>query len=294
MVHLLLFASWLEVANHFSLYHWLSPLSQEWQEHCGNLWTGSTLRPLGRALICGQDLQEIHLKNLFRETGLYHVLVVSGTHLTWLSALLTLGSGRRHPLLIVALILYSLVTGLQPPVIRALFHWFLSPFFPSPFKAKVVFYSYLASLLFHPPWIHSLSLQLSVVASLILSFKRSSAWVSGLMIHFLLIPLLAPLSVLHPLGAMTGILLAGVVELFCFPLCLAALALPFLQSMVDGILHALIQLLGEIAQLLPPLSMTPKRKLSPWFTALYPLGLWLLVEIFGAREARRFYFIKRD
>ena len=87
---------------------------------------------LGRGLTLPEELANAH-----RATGLSHLLAVSGAHasiLAWALALLwSLGSGR-NPLssnlfrrsCVAFLLLYGAITGLEPPVFRALAAWLLA------------------------------------------------------------------------------------------------------------------------------------------------------------------------
>src|SRR5262245_44270410 len=80
---------------------------------------------LGSATSLPDDVAAAH-----RATGLSHLLAVSGTHaamLAWLLGLQPFGGGRRRPVrrphLVAALLLlcvYGAITGLEPPVFRAL------------------------------------------------------------------------------------------------------------------------------------------------------------------------------
>jgi competence protein ComEC len=90
-------------------------------EHAGFL----CVLTLGRGARVDEDIAAMH-----RGTGLSHLLAVSGAHaamLAWLLGLQPFGGGRRRPvsrvhlwLAMGALFVYGAVTGMEPPMFRAL------------------------------------------------------------------------------------------------------------------------------------------------------------------------------
>ena len=72
------------------------------------------------ALVCGKRIEDLDLHSVFVTTGLLHIFVVSGMHLSFLSKLFSI---IKIPFILQALLLamYALATSLHPPVVRA---WF--------------------------------------------------------------------------------------------------------------------------------------------------------------------------
>lgn len=116
----------------------------------------------------------ISFKNSLRNTSTMHIVVVSGQNLTILSGfILSLASvfGRRKTLLIAVIlcIFYSVLTGLQTPVIRAAIMVILSSsaqvFNRQSNSSWILALTVLVMLIYNPDWIGSISFQLSAVAT---------------------------------------------------------------------------------------------------------------------------------
>ncbi len=138
---------------------------------------------LGMALIFG-DKREIEssIKEIFIKTGLIHLLVISGMHVAILiSAVMFIFSflPKRIRVFIPVIVLpvYTFLTGLNIPVIRASVMGFLYSFskivYFRPDPLVILFWTGLAILIFSPDDIYSPSFQLSFLATLgILLFIR--------------------------------------------------------------------------------------------------------------------------
>lgn len=150
-------------------------------------------------LICGQSLQP-HEKNLFLNLGVYHWFVASGGHLIFLQTMIETWISKNKVIISSVLILYSLVCGFQPPMVRSLvslglavlsnrFALFLTP-------TQICLNAGLATLLLFPSWYNSFSFQLSWLAALALQQFRSDA-AKSLMVSLFLFPLSQTWSALH-------------------------------------------------------------------------------------------------
>jgi hypothetical protein len=133
---------------------------------CLRFFENSHERPVHQALVCGKSLSHLNpyestLKTTSIAVGIYHVLVVSGAHLTFLEK--TLGR-LKTPRWIIRLILFlfAMMAHWDPPVVRALFESLIRSH--SQRGWLNIFLSYLFSLALHPQWIHSGSLHLSIAA----------------------------------------------------------------------------------------------------------------------------------
>src|SRR5690606_33933620 len=71
------------------------------------------------AIVCGATPKASTLVQDIKRTGLYHVMVVSGAHLTFLAAVLTAGRQRWHRHTLPLLFVYLLTCNMQAPALRA-------------------------------------------------------------------------------------------------------------------------------------------------------------------------------
>jgi len=131
---------------------------------CTNLFSSAPHFELTQALICGKKLPKNETRLLLSQAGMMHLLVVSGYHLGLFQRLWSLSFKKifvSTKIELFALALYSVMTGWQPPVVRALIERTL--------KTKVhehqsILLSFIITILLHPSWTASLSLHLSLIA----------------------------------------------------------------------------------------------------------------------------------
>lgn len=228
---------------------------------------------LEAALVCGRSLPPGSAKQLFLDTGLIHIMVVSGAHLIFLESLLP----RRVRMPVLAL--YCWLTGFGPPVVKAFAHrlaeWKLKPLGWSALQAEAV--AILATLLVCPFWLTSRSLQMSWMCFLALSLPPLIRWRAldqSLKTYALLFLFVG--SSLISVGWNT--LVAPFVGVILFPLSLMLLVLPMLGPLVDGVWNVFLGLLN----------WGPKSEPAAWFLSSrdlfwLPLGLHILLLI---REVR--------
>lgn len=118
-----------------------------------------------------------------KTVGLIHIVVLSGSNISLLSAIITsitasLGKKLSLILTIMTIIIFVLFVGPQPPIVRAGFMGVLTLIGTLYGRKSLVLYSMLLSLifiaLFWPHWIGGISLQLSYAATLgIVLFGKS-------------------------------------------------------------------------------------------------------------------------
>ena len=171
--------------------------------------------PVYKALICGQRLPRGPIKQAFVEGGLIHLMVVSGAHLMFLEKLwikLPLPFFKKSGLFFF-LLFYALITQLHPPVVRALFSFFLFQmsrsykfFWNHPFVTHL---SGILCLMCSPQWIHSLSLQLSWLAALAQG-TSSSSFKRAFFTYIIVFPIVSQWQFLHPLTVLINWLAAPV------------------------------------------------------------------------------------
>ncbi len=140
---------------------------------------------LSSGFLCGTSLTNPHTQGLLLNSGLIHLIVVSGAHLQLLLSFIEFvlpkkwQQGLMFQIAIISfLIFYSLSTGFQPPIVRALFLWLLQQFssvFHLHFsKNKSAITSGIICLILFPDWIHNFSFFLSWVVSLSLCLPSSN------------------------------------------------------------------------------------------------------------------------
>lgn len=207
-----------------SLLKHFAALSLSIHDFCLLKLSNSEHAALNSALFCGKTPESAALKKLYLESGLFHLLVVSGSHLSFLESGLRrlLGAKLARWLAPPVLFAFALMSHWQPPVVRALLEALSRLGRREP--ARHVLDSWLWCLALHPAWILSPSLLLSVTARFALTAKLQNEASRALLIFVLLLPLLAGWSVSNPWLALIGVVLAppslmlwcliGVVELF--------------------------------------------------------------------------------
>ncbi|PIS10504.1 MAG: hypothetical protein COT73_09080, partial [Bdellovibrio sp. CG10_big_fil_rev_8_21_14_0_10_47_8] len=85
---------------------------------------------ISSSFVCGVSLRDPFASSVFVGSGLIHLIVVSGGHLQLISSIMTMGlseSVMKHPrtrwLLGSLLLIYTLISGFQAPVVRAFVTW---------------------------------------------------------------------------------------------------------------------------------------------------------------------------
>lgn len=137
-------------------------------------------------ILVGEDRIPFWLKQDLKATGTIHMVVVSGQNLSILAGFLMgliyiLGRRKIFFIILICILIYSVLTGLQIPVLRAAimtFFAFSAQFFGREAKPLwIIFLTASLMLIFNPNWLFSISFQLSFMATLgvilspILSFK---------------------------------------------------------------------------------------------------------------------------
>src|SRR5262245_6137827 len=94
----------------------LTNLPKVGPEFCQYALPVSPYRALYAALVCGVSLPSGHEKQIFVDTGLIHLMVVSGSHLVFIERLTGFLPNSIRLVLGGA---YAFLTGFQAPVMRA-------------------------------------------------------------------------------------------------------------------------------------------------------------------------------
>lgn len=220
---------------------------------CQSVLPNSLYHSLYDALICGTNLPASHEKQLFVDTGLIHLMVVSGSHLIFIEILLGfLPLSVRHFILGG----YCYLTGFQAPVVRA----FLRRILSRPLKAwigltslQLEAVSVLLALALYPQWVISRSFLMSWMCGLALCvpplFKRARHFDLALKSYLFLLPFCWA----SPLSVAWNTLLTPFVGLILFPASLLAIVVPPLVGVGDFIWMGFLKILelGPKAPQLP-------------------------------------------
>lgn len=204
---------------------------QQGPQWCSSLIAPSPYFDFYAALICGLPLPPSSAKSLIIDSGLIHILVVSGAHLVFVESLLL---KLPFPLRWLGLLFYCWLTGFGAPVVKAFLYRNLShvlhPRGWTPLWIDAL--TLICLLLAWPKGLFSLSLQMSWMCSLALSFPAVCKWKpfdQALKVYLLLF-------VYTGAGCLTlfwNTFLAPLVGLILFPLCLLAIVLPALTPFID-------------------------------------------------------------
>ena len=272
----------------FFIFQFPFKLSDPFHEFClTNLSFESTYPEIHQALVCGKRLPFGDLRELFIKGGLIHLMIVSGAHLIflehWLSKL-PLPSKLKQFFLSVCLICYALMTQLHPPILRALFSFFIKRFSQDNYlfwnSFQVTFLSTFFCLFFIPDPKDSFSLQMSVLATLLYHSCRDSLFRSFL-IYLFILPVINRWQTLSSLTVLINWILAPFISSLLFPLSFLSAFMPFLYPFTDALWSFFVKILKltEFIPLEQTLFLWSLPKDWIWF---YVIGLgWFL------------YFLKR-
>ena len=218
-----------------------------------------------KSLVCGKRLPAGPLKLLFIQGGLIHLTVVSGAHLLFLERFWKKLPGpvflKTHGLFVI-LILYALASHLYPPVVRALFSFFL---FRLSHSLKlfwnpnfITLLSGIGCLIYQPSWVHSFSLKLSLLACFLQNISVNSLK-KCFFIYLFILPVVNRWQALHPLTVLINWTLAPLISGLLFPLSFLSPFFPDLYFLTDQLWAVTLQALKFI-QIFP--SQSP---LIKWF-----------------------------
>lgn len=244
--------------NPFSSLSLIEPTSQFLHNWClQQVQTGQgELTDLYSALLCGKRLPESEIKKTFISLGLLHLMVISGAHLIFMEKTWNLLPSFRFKniLLVLFLLIYSMGTGLNPPILRALFSLLLArinknlKLFWSPYIRVQI--SGLLCLLCQGSWFHSLSLQLSWIASMGMSNHQLSRLHSCILTFVLILPIVSQWGGLHPLSIVANWLITPFISCLLLPFSLLTIPFPFLRLFTDKIWEQFIQIMNLLKPLM--------------------------------------------
>ena len=272
----------------------LSALSALLHSQClGFLSFESQYKDIYEALLCGERLPEGKLKSVFLKGGLIHLMVVSGAHLLFLEAAwrkTPLPPKIKTPALVLLLIVYALAARMNPPVMRALFGFFLfrisqscKLFWSAGMRIHI---SGLLCLLYQPAWARSSSLQLSWLASL--AQNHSTSLKRAFVTYLFILPIISRWQSLPPLTVIINWLLAPLIGSLLFPLSFLGAAFPPLRAVCDCLWEALFLFL-RLFEGWPRVSPLQGWSLPPEWTWEYLALIFLVMHVVETYRRRRVF-----
>lgn len=287
--------AWLVIFSLFLIFGDVPALSSDFHNLClEKLHFSGSLGDIYRALVCGKRLPVSPVKSLFVQGGLIHLTVVSGAHLLFLERF---WKKLPFPVLLKThgifflLIVYALASHFHPPVVRALFAFFLHRL-SSQFKLfwstrQIILLSGILCLIYQPAWVYSLSLQLSLLACFLQTMSPSLLKRSFFTYLFLL-PIVNRWQALHPFTVLIHWILAPLIGTLLFPFSFLSPFFPFLYPISDFLWSGVLKLL-KIFQFFP--SQSP---LMTWFIPepwIWPYFIFVYFCIFNKDLLKRHFFI---
>ena len=258
---------------------------------CLSLVPDSEYGEVYEAIGCGKRISNIGLRQVLATTGLVHIFVVSGTHLSFFGKLL-----RRlkipNFLEIILMAMYSMATSFNPPVVRA----FLSFLFKKlnkrfclawPKDVLVWHVSFLCLIIFNQ-WFDSFSFLLSWSAALGISFsaKSKNLLVKNVCIYLVMFPVLMNISTPHPMVILINTVMLPIFGLVFFPLTLLTLALNFISPVTDFIWKYFLLLLDFLSNEIPLFKSDVNLSYKTMFYYLITLHIVFIVYRLWKRHRR--------
>lgn len=248
--------------------------------HCLAATPTSVYAPLYSAFVCGVDLPAGSAKQLFVDTGLIHLMVVSGSHLIFFERLLV---WLPAPLRLGILGVYCWLTDFGAPVVRAftrrlcagaLHDWGWS-------ALQIEAAATVLVLSVYPPWLLSRSFLMSWLCAVALQAPLPWPRWPELNLSLKCYLFLFPFCAASPLSIGWNCLAGPLIGELLFPACLLAFACPWLTPLADLVWEALLWLLHSGPQAPPAVFWWPSHWLW-WLPLTIHLGL-----LWGEREWRR-------
>lgn len=248
---------------------------------------------LYQAMVCGEPPRSNTFITDLKSLGLYHLLVVSGSHFILLEYLLTPLSRRLghwgHMFSFVILVWFALICMLAAPVLRALISFMLRKLNA---EAKtnwqghhIALFSGLVTLVIYPEWLNSLSFILSWGAALLTALPIRQSLSKHMVIFIGLLPLVFTLQPMSPMVGLCNWILAPILGVIMLPACLLCFVITPLSSLVDLLWSAVQKIFHLLAN---ELSYTQTATtLSLWGLWLYIFFLHLSIHAIEREKARK-------
>lgn len=239
-----------------NLLNFLSHYSTTLHNVCLNLSPASSIhRSIYQAILCNHPPPpDLFLTDL-RKIGLYHLIVISGSHLVLLETIITKLSRylkfKADSFIFLILTIFTLTCEFAAPITRAWISFMLRKISDEEtlcWRAHhVTLYSGAFSILLFPQWMTSLSFLLSWGASLYLSVEGMNHIKKHFVIYLGLFPLLYTLQLLHPISAIVNWLLGPIIGFFLLLISLAGMICPPVIFISDGVINFMAWLCSKLA-----------------------------------------------
>lgn len=261
-------------------------LARPFQKICTGLSPRLTdFRELYSATICGINPSNSEIMWDFRNTGLFHLIVVSGAHLSFLATIIMLLPIKTRPtrfgnlkkvVLVGALLVYAFASGLNPPIVRALVayfifaiqrrhHWGWSNY-------SVLVGSGLLCLCVFPAWWSSLSFIMSWLASFAIILP-GKVWQKAAYCYVLMLLPMSQFQWNHPLTIGFNLLLGPVLGFIVLPFSLLPFFIPPLVKLSDWVWWLVTTLVHYSSQVVT--SASPLVVFPAWLVWLFIFALHL-------------------
>ena len=224
----------------------------------------SPWKSIYKALVCGKRLPQGSIKEVFSEGGLIHLMVVSGAHLLFLEKFylklpLPIPQKLQNFCLYFLILVFAVTTTLKAPILKSVFSFCLFRISKSKKlflnSVTVTVLSGFLCLVYNPSWINSYSLQLSLLASLVYSFRGFLK--KSILIYIFLLPIINHWTQLHPISIFINWIFAPIIGSLLFPLSF--------MSVLFWPLHLVTDLLWSIAfNILQLTEFLPDKSLFSW------------------------------
>lgn len=210
-----------------ALLSWTHPL----HTLCTSYFAQANYNRIYQGLICGENALSPTTEVLFKQSGLYHLLIVSGSHFIFLEQILNLFLTKHRKTKFVVFIGFAALCQFNPPVVRALISLILqtlSEHLRLHLRSEqVALLSGLWCLILFPEWFLSHSLILSWLAALALTFSHLSSRQ-----HFLIFIFIYPLFLNNSFySVINNIVAAPLFSFFLFPMTVITALIPWCKDL---------------------------------------------------------------
>lgn len=204
-----------------------------------------------QAVACGFPLKN-SAYDILKVVSLWHLIIVSAGHfnlLLWILKRLGLQKTLFTPLF---LLLFTLMTGAQPPVVRAYGEYCLNIFSTNqklwiPSEYRTLYCSTILLLIF-PSWSSSWSFLLSWLCGILIQIlKNQTLFVQSLGMAIGVFPVICIFSVPHPLSFLFNWILGPPLSMVLFPISLLMIPFPFLHQLLDPLLNSILWICETLA-----------------------------------------------
>ena len=271
MVFLIIITILIQV-THFHVLESAAVLFRFPHDFCLNRLQGSHSSEIPQTFVCGEKITSPKLVDIFSRSGLYHLVVVSKSHLSFLflffmgifARLLNPSLARSLSFILVGT--YFAFCGPQAPILRPLLALMLAEAseryrlgWSSLFRLMI---STLICLALQPEWFSSLSLLHSsgcALAFLVAAELSQSALRTAGVAYLFTLPFLWGWANVHPLTLLFNLLLSPILFLMWFFLSWWQFVYPmnWCEQVIDESLRLLSLLLDPVPSVGPPSHLSP-------------------------------------